>query len=114
MRRVYKIGAVFALICGSALAETWTGLLIDIACADRKKNTACIPTPSTESFGLKTIAKTFRLDSAGNKKAAEALRHNGDNANREKDPNAQTEGVTATVTGTIAGDQIRVDSIQLY
>ena len=54
----------------------------------------------------------MKLDAEGNSKAAAALRENQNGANRAKDPKAPTE-VTATVTGTMSGDEIKVESIQV-
>ena len=114
MRRILILIGTAVVGCGLALAETWTGKLVDVACTDREKNAACTPTPLTRSFGLKVSGKVWRLDAGGNKKAAEALRRSSDTANREKNPNSIEEGVTATITGVPVAAQIRVDSIQIY
>jgi hypothetical protein len=95
-----------------ALAETWTGKLIDASCADQQKNAACAPSASTSSFALQTAGKVLKLDAEGNKKASAALKESNSEANRAKDPNAPAE-MTATVTGALSGEEIKVESIQV-
>lgn len=114
MRALLKTGVLVTVVCGLALAETYTGRLVDASCAAQQKNAACTPTASTTAFALIASGKLLRLDAAGNAKAVEALRENNSGANRAKDPSASSaDGVTATVTGSVSGNQLKVESIQI-
>ena len=114
MRRMLTLCAVFAVFTTLALAETWTGKLIDATCAADQQKAAmtCDPTSSTTAFAIVASEKTFKFDDAGNTKAAEALKNRAD---RSSNPNApQTTTVTARVTGTKDGDNtLKVESIEV-
>ena len=110
MRRVFKLSAFLVVFSALALAETWSGKLVDATCADQQKAEACVPTASTTAFALKTAVKVLKLDAAGNTKAAEALKSSQKSADRAKDPK---KDVTATVQGTLSEDVIKVDSIEV-
>lgn len=117
MRAIFQTSALFVLLPGLALAETYTGVLIDAACAAQNKNARCNPTRSTTSFALIVAGKTLttlKLDASGNTKAAAALKESENSANRSQDPNAPPSGsVTAIVMGAVSGDTLRVDSIRV-
>jgi hypothetical protein len=130
MKTITKLGVVLCLAAGFSYAETWTGKLIDATCHDKSSQSSqatpgqatrgqsttpsttpgqsssssresCAPTASTTSFALETSdGKVYKLDSAGNSKAASAMRGN---------PNAKDENVT--VSGTMEGSTVKVDSI---
>lgn len=102
-------GFVFAGLC---LAETFNGKLIDASCASQQQSTAtCAPTSSTTAFALEVSGKLYKLDDTGNSKAAEALKSQ---ANRESNPDsAQQAAVTARVRGTLEGDILKVEAIQV-
>ncbi|MGA2132121.1 MAG: hypothetical protein ABSH50_07515 [Bryobacteraceae bacterium] len=102
------------LVCASALAnaETYTGQLMDANCAAQQARAACAPTDATTVFALQVSGKTWKLDADGNQKAADALKAGNGSADRAKDPSASL-AVTARVEGTVSGDQIKVDSIQI-
>jgi hypothetical protein len=95
-----------------ALAESWTGRLVDASCYDQQKSaTACDPSASTTSFAL-IAGQAYKLDDAGNSKAAAALKNRAD---RSADPDRPSKGVvSAKVTGTKDGDDtIKVVSIDV-
>jgi hypothetical protein len=109
MRRILKLGAFCAILSALAVAETWTGRLIDANCADSQK--ACDPTSTTTAFAMAVTGKVYKLDDAGNAKAVEALRNRAD---RSKDPTAPTTNqVAARVSGTLDGDILKVEAIQV-
>ncbi|MGA3039947.1 MAG: hypothetical protein ABSF54_04055 [Bryobacteraceae bacterium] len=56
----------------------------------------------------------LKLDANGNKKAAEALKQSNHSADRAKDPNASDNQVMASVQGTLNGDEIKVESIEVH
>jgi len=98
-----------------ALAETWTGKLVDATCADQQQQsaTSCNPTSATTMFAIVAGGKTYKLDDAGNTKAMDALKGRAD---RAADPNAPAAGgqISAKVTGTKQGDNtLKVDSIEV-
>src|SRR5437764_10227513 len=116
--------AVSVLFLGSVLclAETWSGKVVDASCKDQAAApapaapaaesaqpaghgaaNACEPTASTVSFGIETSdGKVLKLDSAGNTKAAEAMK-----------TNAGKSGLQATVTGSLDGQTVKVESIDI-
>ena len=85
---IQKLLATLAFVvvaAGMAHAETWRGRLIDATCMDQQQSQqtpaqACNPTATTTAFAINVSGKVYRLDDAGNAKAAEALRNR---ANRE-------------------------------
>lgn len=111
MRRVLTLSAVLVLASAWAFAETFSGRLVDAACAAQQKNAACNPTANTASFALEVSGKMLRLDADGNQKAADALKQSNSGADRAKDPNAANSQVTATVQGVLNGDEIKVEAI---
>ncbi len=113
MRRILTLCACVAVFSMLALAESWTGRLVDANCYDQQKSaTACDPSSSTTSFALVASGKAYKLDSEGNTKAAEAMKNRAD---RSTNPNTPPSGaVNAKVTGTKDGDDtIKVESIDI-
>jgi hypothetical protein len=113
MRTALRVTALVALASALAFAESWTGKLVDASCAAQQKNAACTPTASTASFAIQSSGKMLKLDAEGNQKAAAALKEHNSGANRTTDPNTTPTDVTASVTGTMNGDEIKVESIQV-
>ena len=111
MRRLLTIATCVAFFAALALAETWNGQLFDATCMTQQKSAqACSPTSSTTAFVAAVNGKTYKLDDAGNAKAAEALK---DRADRSAPDAPATSMVTAKISGTIEGDTIKVESIQV-
>jgi hypothetical protein len=108
MRRILKLGAFCAILSGLALAETWSGKLMDANCADQQK--ACDPASTTTAFSIAVAGKVYKLDDAGNAKAVEALRNRAD---RSKDPSVPSNQITAKVSGTLDGEILKVETIQV-
>ena len=113
MRRILTLGAALLFVSAAAFAETFSGTLVDASCAQQQKEAVCSPTASTEAFAIQVSGKTLKLDADGNKKAAEALKESNKSADRAKDPSASNP-VMATVQGTLKGDEIKVESIQVH
>jgi hypothetical protein len=113
MRRALRVTAFIAFVSALAYAESWTGKLVDASCAEQQKNAACAPTASTASFAIQASGKTMKFDADGNRKAAAALRERNNGANRAQDPKAPPTDITATGNGTMSGDEIKVESIQV-
>jgi hypothetical protein len=111
MRKLFTIATLVAVSAALALAEDWTGKLLDTSCLDQKKDVAtCQANGTTTMFALEVSGKTYRLDDAGNQKAIKALK---DRADRAADPGAAAEPVNAKITGTKDGEILKVDSIEV-
>lgn len=118
MRILCKLGILFLALSGLALAETYTGVLIDAACAAQQKNAPCTPSASTTAFALLVAGQakpqTLKLDPAGNQKAAALLKAESHSADRAIDPSHPPTGsIIATVIGTRNGDELKVNAIQV-
>jgi hypothetical protein len=102
--------AVFAALCW---AETFHGKLVDVSCAIQEDSgNSCNPTSSTTKYGLVVSGKIYRFDDAGNAKASQALKSRAD---RLADPSVpqMNDGVKATVKGTLEGEIIKVESVEV-
>lgn len=113
MRRILTMCSVVAVFTTLALAESWTGKLVDASCAadQQKAATTCDATGSTTTFALVASGKTFKLDDAGNAKAIEALKSRADRSTNPSTPPSTT--ITAKVTGTKDGDNLKVEAIEV-
>ena len=112
MHRLTILLAMVLAFTGLALAENFNGKLIDAACyAQEKGAKPCDATATTSSFAVNVGGQVYNLDAAGNSKAAEALKSRAD---RSADPSKATSGeVTARITGTMDGQTIKVQSIEV-
>jgi hypothetical protein len=111
MRKLFTIATLAAISATLALAEDWTGKLIDSSCLDQKKEIdVCQANGATTSFALQVSDKTYRLDDMGNQKALKALK---DRADRAADPAAAAAPVMAKITGTKDGDVLKVANIEV-
>jgi hypothetical protein len=113
MRRILTLGATALFVSALAFGETYSGKLVDASCAQQQQDAACTPTASTSAFALQVSGKMLKLDADGNKKAAKALKQSNSGADRAKDPSASDSQVMASVEGTLNGDELQVDSIEL-
>lgn len=111
MSSTFKIFAIFSLASALSFAESFNGKLVDASCADQQKNspqqqqmTSCSPSSSTTSFGVETSdGKVLKLDSTGNAKAAAAVKSSG----------GSKADMQATVTGSVSGTTLKVDTIDI-
>jgi hypothetical protein len=114
MKRTVSILAMAAAFSLLALAEDWSGKLIDATCNDSKdmtKAASCDATSATTAFALDVAGKVYKLDPAGNTKAAAALRNRAD---RSTDPaKALTASVNAKVSGSEKDGMITVSSVDV-
>jgi hypothetical protein len=112
MRRVLSLLALSAVFSILALAESWSGKLLDAACYDQQKKVdACDATSMTAVFALEASGNVYKFDAAGNAKASAALKNRSD---RATDPNKpQSKEVMAKVDGTEKGGIITVESIDV-
>lgn len=114
MRLIIVVSAVLMLFAAVSMAETFTGKLVDASCASQQQSVnGCTPTSSTTHFAITVKAgKVYRLNDDGNAKASQALKSRAD---RMADPSAPqvSRDVTARVTGTLEGEIIKVESIEV-
>jgi hypothetical protein len=106
MKRTILASSLLSLVSMAAFAETWSGTVVDVACKGKdlaSHATKCAIGCSKSGYGLVTAdGKFVKFDEGGNAKALEALK----TSKKEKD-------LKATVTGSMAGEIIKVDSIVL-
>ena len=111
MRRFLSIAAVFGVFSVAALAESYSGKLLDASCYDQqKKAAACDASSTTSSFAIEASGTVYKLDSAGNTKASAALKNRADRVDPTK---PQAKEVMAKVDGTEKGGTITVTSIDV-
>ena|ERR1035438_2303054 len=111
MRKLVTIAATVAFFATLALAESWTGKLLDSTCMEQQKNVeACNPNGTTTGFLVQIDGKIYKLDDTGNAKAAEALKNRADRT----DPNAPpTTAISAKIKGSKDGDTIKVETLEV-
>ncbi len=106
MKRLLAISGATLLFSAMALAETWSGTLVDVMCKGKdlaSHTTKCAVGCSKSGYGLVlSDGKFVKLDEAGNAKALAALKA----TSKEKD-------LKAKITGTLDGDTVQVESIDL-
>jgi len=117
MGRMLTLCAITVAFASLALAETWTGRLIDANCydqqTDQKNIGACVPTTNTSSFALDVSGHVYKFDEQGNTKAAAAVK---DQADRSADPNqmASKGAITVKVTGSMdENNKLKVETIEV-
>ncbi len=101
--KAFQFLILFSLASALCFAESWTGKLVDANCLEQSqgqnKAASCTPTAKTASFGLETgDGKVFRLDAAGNAKAAAMVKSGKTDA-------------AVTISGAMNGETVKVDSI---
>jgi hypothetical protein len=112
MRRLLTAIGFITVFATLALAENFSGRLLDASCTDQqKKETACQPTSTTTMFAIDIAGKVFMLDNSGNVKAVDALKNRAD---RSSDPNNLSKAaVVVKIAGTKDGDTIKVDTLEV-
>lgn len=103
MRKLFLISAISAV---SGVAATWTGSVVDVMCKakDLANHTkSCNVSCAAGGFGLVlSDGKFVKFNETGNAKALAAIKATA----KEKD-------LKAKVTGTMDGDVIQVESIEI-
>ena len=101
-----KLFLTISLFSAAAFADNVSGTLVDMNCKDKdlaEHSRQCAMKCARSGYGLVTAdGKFMKFDEAGNTKALEALKA----SEKEKD-------LKATVTGTVDGDMLKVESITL-
>ena len=101
-----KLFLTLSLFSAAAFADTMSGTLVDLNCKGKdlaEHSRQCAMRCAKSGFGLVTAdGKFVKFDETGNTKALDALKA----SEKEKD-------LKATVTGTVDGDVLKVESIKL-
>jgi hypothetical protein len=101
-----KVAVSFVVACASVFAGSWTGTVVDVMCKGKdvaSHTKECALGCVKSGFGLVTSdGQFYKFDETGNAKALSALKK----TSKDKE-------LRATVTGTMDGDVIKVDSIQM-
>lgn len=113
MKKTFSITALAAMFSVLALADNWSGTLLDASCYEQKKDVAgCDATGTTTAFAISASGKVFKLDATGNDKAAAALKNRADHV---ADPAAKPKptAVMAKVDGTESAGTITTTSVEV-
>ncbi|HZT32391.1 MAG TPA: hypothetical protein VFA33_21055 [Bryobacteraceae bacterium] len=106
MRRFGVLLAAASLCAFTALAETWSGTLVDVMCKNKDlagHTTKCALGCAKSGYGVVTAdGKFVKFDETGNAKTLAALKA----TNKEKD-------LKVKVSGAMDGEMIRVQSVEL-
>jgi hypothetical protein len=106
MKRFAGLLSVAGVFAGLVCAETWNGTLVDVMCKNKdiaSHTTKCALGCAKSGYGLVLAdGKFVKFDEAGNAKALAALKA----TSKEKD-------LKAKVSGTLDGDTVQVESIEL-
>lgn len=101
-----RVALLLLVVCGSALAETWSGTLVDVMCKGKDlagHTRECALACAKSGYGLVTAdGKFIKLDETGNAQTMAMLRKSA----KEKD-------LKAKVTGAMDGDTLHVETIEL-
>jgi hypothetical protein len=109
MRKILLLVTLSGVFSICALAETYSGKLLDASCYDQqKKASSCDATSNTTAFALDVSGTVYKLDGAGNSKASAAIKNRADRSDPSKQ---QPKEVMAKVDGTEKGGTIAVESI---
>jgi len=120
MSQSTRLVALLILCAAAALAESWTGLLVDSKCYSAEERNVnptdtetsvdrdvmysiryCSPTHKTKAFALvEQYGERLKFDPAGNAKSADLVR----NVNKK-------HMLQVSVTGEMSGKLLRVDTI---
>jgi len=111
MRKLIFTCAMFGALTGVALAESWSGTLLDANCLNRHNATrSCDARTRTMSFVLDDNGTRYRLDARSNDAAHSAMLSRADKASN---PDAtKAVPVQATITGHIRSNgKLRADTV---
>ncbi len=109
MRRLLILTGLAVVGAALATADSYTGQLLDASCyAHAKSAKTCAATPSSSEFLLEASGKLYKLDPDGNAKAVEALK-----SHEPATPGTEAGPVNAKVNGSMEGDILHVDTIDL-
>jgi hypothetical protein len=106
MKTTFRLLGMAVLAAASLCAESWTGTVVDVMCKGRdlaSHTRECALKCARGGYGLVLAdGKFVKFDEAGNARALAALKA----STKEKD-------LKAKVTGTLNGETVKVESIEL-
>lgn len=106
MKRVFFMGACASFLTVAAMAETYSGTVVDVSCKGKDlagHTTKCAIGCAKGGYGLVTAdGKFVKFDETGNAKTLAALKA----TSKEKD-------LKAKVTGSMDGEVIKVEQISI-
>ena len=93
-----------ATVSSDPTPQTYTGTLVDAECNPTSPGKQCEVTENTKSFSLQISSdKILKFDDEGNAKVREAVQ-----ASRKTG-----SGVKAAITGSMDGDTLKVEAVQI-
>jgi uncharacterized protein YaeQ len=118
MKSILKTGMLLCFAAAMSYAANWNGKLLDASCSDKNASTTqldkkaqeklaqtCAATASTTNFAVLTSeGKIYKLDSAGDTKAASELKSGTLKPDKDGD-------IHVSVSGNMKGDTVDVDTI---
>ena len=119
MRRIVNILAFAMVFSAFAVAETWSGALLDASCYSQQMQKsqdraqavdACPATGRTASFALFAQETVYQFDANGNSLARTAMSNRAD---RSLPGEQQASKIMANVEGTESSGTIQVEGIQV-
>jgi hypothetical protein len=113
MRRLMTIFAMAGALSGLALAETWSGTLLDATCMNRHHGSrSCDARTKTTAFLLDVNGTKYRLDGKSNDEARSVMEARADKASN---PDAtKAVPVQAQITGRMRSNgKIRAEIISV-
>ncbi len=107
LKKLLGLSAVMALFSTMLLAGTWSGILIDKNCSTKKDlaehTRKCAIHCADSGYGLVTAdGKFVKFDKTGDQKALALLK-----------ASKKVNDLKATVTGTLEGDTLKVETVTL-
>ena len=96
MRKLLTICATLGALSGLAMADTWTGTLMDARCADRAANQPCYAKRSSGKYVLDVNGTKYRLDARTNRDMRSAL--------LERKHSMKSDPSTVTIEGQMGSD----------
>jgi len=116
MKTISKLAISLCLIAAFGAAASWNAKLLDANCPEattpaqqkvsEKIAKTCAPSTATTSFAILADGKVYKLDGVGNEKVLTGMKNKSFKADHDGD-------VHATVSGSLNGDIVKVDSISV-
>ena len=114
MRKLMTICGILAVFSMLAMADNWSGKLLDAGCYDKHKtDESCVAKAGSDAYVLDVNGTIYRLTFGSNDMVRRAMESRADRANNPNPPDKHAP-VSAKVTGTLHdGDKIKVDTIEI-
>jgi hypothetical protein len=115
MCSILRLGSIATLFGALACADSYAGKLLDASCVDVPEAVSCDPTPQTVTFAVNVSGKIYRFDDAGNGKAYQAMKSREEQRAQDpaSAPPSATSAVTVKVSGSLEGEYVKVETVQV-